>query len=93
MTAIEIHKAEECAVCGEKLGKEAKFEARTGLYVLDIKMCDPGLEVGRVKHLYGDGHCDCGHVTRTEPGRCEQEEDWQGCSVLCHSERGTSEES
>lgn len=77
VTAVKIHKAEECAVCGEPLGEEAKFEARTGLLVLDVEMGQPGLAVSHVKHVYGDSHCRCGHVTRTEPGRCEQEPGWE----------------
>ncbi len=51
VTEVEIHKAEECAACNEKLGEEAEFEARTGLYVLDVKMGKPGLQVSHVKHL------------------------------------------
>jgi transposase len=77
VTAVKIHKAEECAACGEQLGAEAKFEARTGLLVLDVEMGNPGLQVSHVKHLYGDSHCRCGHVTRTEPGRCEREPSWE----------------
>lgn len=76
MSGVEVHKAEECATCGEELGEEAKFEARTGLYVLDIKMGHPGLQVSYIKHVYGDTHCSCGHTTQTEPGRCEQEVGW-----------------
>ena len=76
VTGTEIHRAEVCAACGKKLGEEAKFEARTGLYVLDVEMGNPGLKVSHIKHLYGDTHCSCGHITRTEPGRCEREEDW-----------------
>ena len=53
------------------------FEARFGLYVLDIEILPLGLRVTHIKHLYGDTHCCCGHVTRTEPGQCEQEEGWQ----------------
>jgi len=30
-----------------------------------------------VKHLYGKRECVCGHVTETEPGRCEDEEGWK----------------
>lgn len=74
---VKIHRAEECATCGDELGEEAKFEARTGLYVLDVEMGKPGLGVSHVKHLYGDSHCSCGHVTRTEPGRCEKEKGWE----------------
>ena len=76
VTGIEFHKAEVCAGCNEALGEEAEFTARTGLYVLDVTMTNPGLSVSHVKHLYGDSRCSCGHVTRTEPGRCEQEEGW-----------------
>ncbi len=77
VTDVEIHRAEECAACEEELGAEAKFEARTGLYVLEVNMGKPGLEVSHVKHLYGDTHCECGHMTRTKPGRCEAEEGWE----------------
>jgi transposase len=76
VTDVKIHRAEECAACEEELGAEAKFEARTGLYVLDVKMGNPGLEVSHIKHIYGDTHCECGHITRTEPGRCK-EEGWE----------------
>jgi hypothetical protein len=77
VTDIKIHKAEECAACDEQLGEEAKFKARTGVLVLDVEMGHPGLEVSHVKHLYGDTYCNCGHVTRTEPGRCEKEPGWE----------------
>lgn len=77
VTDVKIHCAEECAACEEELGAEAKFEARTGLYVLDVKMGKPGLEVSHIKHIYGDTHCECGHITRSEPGRCEAEEGWE----------------
>ncbi len=77
VTDVEIHRAEECATCGDELGAEAEFEARTGLYVLDVAMGNPGLAVSHVKHLYGDTHCSCGHVSRTEPGRCEKEKGWE----------------
>ncbi len=39
-------------------------------------MGNPGLEVSHIKHIYGDTHCECGHITKTEPGRCEAEEGW-----------------
>jgi len=76
VTAVEIHKAEECALCGERLGEEAAFEARTGVYVLDVEMAEPGLRVSHIKHIYGDTPCCCGHTTRTEPGRCAPEAGW-----------------
>lgn len=77
VTGVKIHRTEECATCGAELGEEAEFEARTGLYVLDVAMGNPGLSVSHVKHLYGDTHCSCGHVSRTEPGRCEKEQGWE----------------
>ncbi len=77
VSGVEIHRAEECAACDEKLGEEAEFEAKTGLYVLDVETKKPGLSVSHVKHLYGDTHCSCGHVTRTEPNRCEKEKGWE----------------
>jgi hypothetical protein len=77
VTDVKIHRAEECAACGDELGEAAKFEGRTGLYVLDVEMGKPGLQVSHVKHLYGETHCRCGHVTRTEPGRCKKEPGWE----------------
>lgn len=77
VTGVKLHRAEACAACGDKLGEDAKFEGRTGLYVLDVAMGQPGLQVSHVKHLYGNSHCSCGHVTRTEPGRCEKEKGWE----------------
>jgi hypothetical protein len=47
------------------------------MLVLDVEMGHPGLQVSHVKHVYGDSHCSCGHVTRTEPGRCEKEKGWE----------------
>jgi len=35
-----------------------------------------GLAISHVKHVYGERDCACGHVTRTEPGRCEDEPEW-----------------
>jgi len=77
VTGTEIHSAKECAACGEELGAAAEFKARTGLYVIDIEMGEPGLQVTHIKHLYGASLCQCGHVSQTEPGRCEPEEDWK----------------
>ncbi len=79
VTGVEIHRAERCAVCGEELGEDAEFKACTGLYVVDIEVGGPGsgIQVTHIKHLYGETHCSCGHVTKTEPGRCEAEGDWE----------------
>lgn len=76
VTDEKEHRAAECAACGTGLGKEAPFVARTGLYVLDVKMANPGLKVSHIKHVYGDTSCSCGHVTQSKPGRCPAEKDW-----------------
>ena len=36
-----------------------------------------GLQVRHDKHLYGEISCLCGHVNRTEPGRCPAEPLWE----------------
>ena len=76
VTGEEVHKATECATCGEIFGEEVAFRAQTGLYVLDIERGEHGLQVTHVKHIYGEQECPCGHVTRTSPGRCEDEPGW-----------------
>ena len=77
VTGVENHRAEKCAACGEEFGEDAEFTARTGLYVVDIETGEPGIQVTHVKHLYGETRCSCGHITKTEPGRCEEEEGWE----------------
>ena len=80
VTGVEVHRAKQCAACGAELGEEAPFEARMGLYVVDVEVGTGealGLRVTHIKHLYGETHCACGHVTNTEPGRCSPEAEWQ----------------
>ena len=80
VTETILHAPTRCAVCDRPLGDEA-FMARTGLYVLELVTEDGsglrGLRVRHDKHLYGENACACGHVTRTEPGRCPHEPLWQ----------------
>jgi hypothetical protein len=79
VTGQVIHQATECNACSRELGKEAEFVARTGYYIIDIELGndkEPGINVTNTKHLYGDTICPCGHVTRTEPHRCEKESGW-----------------
>jgi AcrR family transcriptional regulator len=50
------------------------------LYILEIEM-EPGaglrgLRVCHDKHLYGELTCGCGHVNRSEPGRCPADPLW-----------------
>jgi hypothetical protein len=76
LTGTEIHKASECAGCGERFADEVPFLPDTGLYVLDIERETYGLQVTHVKHTYGKRCCRCGHVTQTKPGRCADEPGW-----------------
>jgi len=74
-----IHAPEFCACCGESLDP-AGFVAHGGLYVLDIDTNPhaelPGLQLRHDKHVYGETTCGCGHVNRSEPGRCPAEPGW-----------------
>jgi hypothetical protein len=71
-----IHKATECACCGEEFGEEEPFQATTVRYMLEIERTERGIEVSHVKHIYGERCCGCGHVTQTKPGRCGDEQEW-----------------
>ena len=77
ITAEKEERAQECAACGAALGEADAFVARTGLYVLDVQMGNPGLTVSHVKHVYGDTTCSCGHVTQSKPKRCPDEANWE----------------
>jgi transposase len=79
VSATLIHAPEQCPLCGQALSAE-DFVARSGVYVLDIET-EPaeglqGLRVRHDKHLYGEITCGCGHVNRSEPGRCPNEPLW-----------------
>lgn len=76
ITGEVIHQASECVACGEPFDDRAPFQAQTGLYVLDIERTEQGLQVSHVKHLYGQRHCPCGHVSQTKPGVCPDEPEW-----------------
>lgn len=74
-----IHAPESCVCCGQAL-EPAGFIAGTGLYILEIEMGPGaglrGLRVRHDKHLYGELTCGCGHVNRSEPGRCPTDPLW-----------------
>ena len=76
VTDTKIHKAVQCVGCGDIFAENIPFHAKTGMYVLDIERRTLGLAVTHVKHIYGERHCRCGHVTQTMPGRCEDEVEW-----------------
>ncbi len=73
------HYPEQCGACSRPLEPE-RFVARNGCYVLDLVRNTNvliGLEVTHVLNIYGDIDCDCGHVNRTELGRCADETEWK----------------
>ena len=75
-----IHAPESCARCGEALAP-TEFVAHGGRYVLDLEtdrnVALPGLRIRHDKPLYGEIACaQCGHVSRSEPGRCRAEPGW-----------------
>lgn len=74
------HPPEHCVVCGQPLEAGA-FIARTGLYMLEVEAEQEsrlrGLRVRHDKHLYGEIRCRCGHLNRSEPGRCAKEPMWE----------------
>jgi len=76
VTGEVVHKAEQCAGCGQEFEEDAPFARRTGSYTLDIKKVELGIEVTNVLHIYGATGCECGHWTESEHGRCEREEEW-----------------
>ena len=80
VTGTILRAPTRCAVCDRALDGDA-FKANTGLYVLELVAGDGpglrGLAVRHDKHLYGESLCACGHVTRTEPGRCPDEPMWK----------------
>ena len=76
ITGTEVHKASECAGCGERFADEVPFQPDTGLYVLDIERGTSGLQVTHIKHIYGKQCCSCGDVTQTKLGRCQDEPEW-----------------
>ena len=77
VTDEKYHKPSECAGCGREFAECWDFTSTGGHYVLDVERNGLGLRVTYVKHLYGKRECVCGHVTETEPGRCEDEEGWK----------------
>ena len=76
VTGEIIHKATNCACCGEDFAETEPFQATTARYMLDIERTEHGIQVSHVKHIYGEQRCGCGHVTQTKPGRCANEADW-----------------
>lgn len=72
VTGEQRHMASVCTGCGNSFGEDVLFQPTTGRYVLDIAQTERGMRISNVKHIYGKRCCDCGHVTQTEPGRCDE---------------------
>lgn len=80
VTAQETHRPHTCAACERTLPPDASQQAHNGHYVIDIirpSSGAPGLELTHTKHTYVDCQCVCGHWTRAEPGRCDDEDGWK----------------
>jgi transposase len=76
VTGEQRHIASVCAGCGEGFGEDVPFQPTAGRYMLDIVQTGQGIELTHVKHIYGKRCCACGHLTQTEPGRCDDEPEW-----------------
>ena len=72
VSACEEHRPTHCACCGKGFKEVASdSHAYTGFYTLDIEWGDPeapGLRVTNTQHIYHETRCECGHLTREEPG-------------------------
>ena len=79
-TSEEItHTPSNCSACSKEFPEGTDFQAYTARYQIEIRRPNlgAGLEVIKTKHIHTHGECDCGHITREEPGRCEDEEGWK----------------
>ena len=79
VTAEANHFPDECVICGNCLNSE-QCKKWTAFYVVDLELNHSttlGLQLTHTKHIYYEGECDCGHVTRREPGRCEDDGEWK----------------
>ncbi|MBF0154936.1 MAG: IS66 family transposase [Magnetococcales bacterium] len=74
----EIHRASQCAACGEVIPPDAFFKALTGFYVIDIIEQEGqwGIGLECTLHHYGETSCLCGHLTKLMPnqGKCDESE-------------------
>ena len=79
VTEHRIHKPSHCAACNRRLDEHTDFVGFTARYELELdigKPEQPGLRVRHIKHAYYQAGCSCGHQTRAEPGRCDDEAQW-----------------
>jgi len=74
-----IHRPEICSACGATLDPACEQQAWSAHYEIDLAQPGhggSGLVLTQTKHTYMDGQCHCGHWTREQPGRCDEEEGW-----------------
>lgn len=79
VTEEERHRPGCCAGCGNALGSDVPFQAKTGHYTIDLKLPGPGfigLQGTNIKHIYGSVRCCCGFETTTKPQRIAKESGW-----------------
>lgn len=80
VSATIYHRPEVCSRCERSLEGKGCVN-HTGHYVLDIELGEVGtlrgLQVRHDKHVYGEVVCDCGHRTRSAPGRSPAEALWE----------------
>lgn len=69
----ERHVPERCSGCGRSL-LDLEGRAYTGYYEVDLMRDGEGWQVRWTKHLWQETACECGHRTRAEPFRSEEEE-------------------
>jgi len=69
-----------CAGCTQPLTERHLSRAHNARYELELIQPGAGgtgLVLQQTKHTYLERQCACGHWTRAEPGRCEDEADWR----------------
>lgn len=68
----ECHVALDCGGCGQSLSGQAG-SAYTGHYEVDLVREGAGWTVRWTRHRWHDTRCPCGHLTRAEPPRWQED--------------------
>ena len=73
-----IHKPTCCSSCNASFSEDTDFKSWTGRDEIELitPLSGVGLELIKIRHLYQEAECTCGHHTREAPGRCEKEKGW-----------------
>jgi hypothetical protein len=77
--AEQMHAPGCCAACGRALEDGDEARAHAAHYTLDLSRPDGGaggLVLHQTKHVYLERRCTCGHWTRAQPARCDQDDTW-----------------